>query len=312
MPPESIITAEQARKSPATQRSLELLNAAGKTFAQGGVIRHESEQTYRFRGHTKPDQSVADFARAVKPQALLEPALVVNGKATLYLYDVIDSWGGAWGISATEFNTALNSLGNDVNEIELHVNSPGGEVYEGIAILNSLRNHPARIVAHVDGLAASAASFIAAGADELIMGGNSQLMIHDAWGICIGAAADMHELGDRLDKISDNIASIYQAKAGGDLPGWRSAMLAESWYDADEAVNIGLADSTNTPEEGTGDEPANSVDPIAFDLSVFKYEGRDKAPAPNSTQVQPEPEPNRRAFQERRHRMNERRASAHS
>jgi hypothetical protein len=135
-------------------------------------------------------------------------------------------------------------------------------------------------------------------------------MIHDAWGICIGAASDMHDLGDRLDKISDNIASIYAAKAGGDVAGWRAAMLAEAWYSADEAVDVGLADSTNVEDDEDEGAEQNKLTSPTFDLSVFKYEGRDKAPAPNSTQVEPEPEPTRRAFQDRRHRMNERRISA--
>jgi hypothetical protein len=83
---------------------------------------------------------------------------------------------------------------DDTSEIRLHINSPGGEVYEGLAILNQLRNHPARRVAVIDGLAASAASFIATGADEVVMGQNTQLMIHDAWGLCVGAAIDMRDM----------------------------------------------------------------------------------------------------------------------
>lgn len=270
-----------------------------------------AEQTYRFRGHVRPDETVAARAAALKPKALIRPAQPDgNGSAILYLYDVIDPWGGEWGVSATEFQEALAALDDNTTDIQLHINSPGGSVWEGIAILNTLRNHPARITAHVDGLAASAASFIACGAEELIMGGNTELMIHDAWGLCVGNAGDMRDVAERLDKISDNIASIYQAKAGGDVAGWRSAMLAESWYSADEAVEAGLADSTALPTEDT--EPTNQLEPPDFDLSGFKHQGRTEAPAPNSTQITPEPESNRRAFNDRRHRMNERRTRAAS
>jgi len=223
--------------------------------------------TYRFHGRNRPE--------AGKRTAVLNTADVVgveDGVATLRIYDPIDSWGGEWGVSAKEFARAVDSLPDDTNEIRLHINSPGGEVFEGLAILNQLRNHPARVVAVIDGLAASAASFIASGADEVVMGRNTQLMIHDAWGLCVGPAVDMRDTADRLDKISNNIASVYAEKAGGSTDDWRAHMLAETWYDADEAVAAGLADRV----EGEVDaEAANR-----FDLSIFAHAGREDAPAP--------------------------------
>lgn len=230
---------------------------------------------YRFRGAIQPSAQIKQPVRA-------ELTGESDGTtAKLYLYDVIDSWGGDWGVSAKEFNTALAELG-DVKQINLHVNSPGGECYEGIAILNALRRHPASVTAIVDGIAASAASFIAAGADEVVMARNSEMMIHDAWGIALGPAADMHAAGDRLDKISNNIASVYAAKAGGTDQSWREFMLAETWYSADEAVTAGLADRVE------GDEVDPDAIENAFDLSVFKNAGRTNAPAPV---VDTDPEP---------------------
>ncbi|MDR7278928.1 head maturation protease, ClpP-related [Catenuloplanes atrovinosus] len=223
---------------------------------------------YRFRGSIEPTAAVK---RPVRAEVVTSTEGAV-GK--MHLDDVIDSWGGFWGVSAKEVNAALAELG-DVDEIHLHINSPGGEVYEGVAILNALRRHPATVTAIVDGLAASAASFIAVGADRTIMGRNTELMIHDAWGIEIGPAADMHAMGDRLDKLSDNIASMYAEKAGGDLAAWRALMLAETWYSAEEAVAAGLADEI----EGT-DTADNEIVAAAFDLSVFKRTGRAAAPAP--------------------------------
>jgi ATP-dependent Clp endopeptidase proteolytic subunit ClpP len=195
--------------------------------------------------------------------------------ATLRLYDPIDSWGEYWGVSAKEFAAALDGLGSAVTEIRLHVNSPGGEVFEGIAILNALRAHPARVVAVVDGLAASAASFIACGADELVMARNSELMIHDAWGVCVGNAADMADMGGRLAHLSDNIASVYADKAGGTVQDWRAAMAGETWYSAAEAVEVGLADRIDA-------KPADDQAKARFDLSVFNYAGRSKAPTPQT------------------------------
>ncbi|MDQ4502175.1 head maturation protease, ClpP-related [Sinomonas sp. ASV322] len=223
-----------------------------------------AESRYRFRGNIAPAPGI----RA----SVLEPE--TDGQAaTLRLYDPIDSWGEYWGVSAKEFAQSLASLPPDTEEIRLHINSPGGEVHEAIAILNQLRGHRAKVVAYVDGLAASAASFIAAGADELVMGRNSQLMVHDAWGLVVGNAGDMHAMADTLDKISDNIASVYAAKAGDTTEAWRDVMRAETWMNAEEAVAAGLADRVDEPAVDTA--PANR-----FDLSMFAHAGREHAPDP--------------------------------
>ncbi len=131
---------------------------------------------YRFHGRANP---VNRQRTPIRAELMVEDGEAA-GSAKLFLYDPIDSWGGIWGVSAKEFLTALGELPEGTEEIRLHINSPGGEVYEGIAILNALRAHPARVVAVVDGLAASAASFIATGADEVVMSENTELMIHDA------------------------------------------------------------------------------------------------------------------------------------
>lgn len=255
---------------------------------------------YRFHGSIKP------VRRSTLEPVNLAPDNAGDSKtAVLRLYDPIDSWGGDWGVSAREFTAALDALDPNTEEIRLHLNTPGGEVFEAVAILNALRRHDARVVAVVDGLAASAGSFLAAGADETLMGRNSQLMIHDAWGLCVGNAADMRDLATRLDQLSDNIADIYAAKADGSTEQWRTAMLAETWYSADEAVSAGLANGI----EGAIDAPVEN----AFDLSVFKHAGRAQAPDPTplTPTVTPDEEPTGlSALQERRHRMNARKYAA--
>ena len=215
---------------------------------------------YRYWGRIDPR------GRERAPLVAALPVVESEGVATLRIYGPVDSWGGEWGTSAEEVAQALDSLGS-VAEIRLRLNSPGGEVYEAIAMVNLLRQHSARVVAQVDGIAASAASFLAASADELIMGRNSELMIHDAWSIGIGSAADMRALADRLDQVSDNIAAIYQRKGGGDVAGWRAAMLAETWYSADDAVASGLADRVAGEDDAAGADPAARA---AFDLSIFR------------------------------------------
>ena len=222
--------------------------------------------TYRFRGDTPPTAS----SRA----SILAPEVTSDGIAELYLYDPIDSWGGWWGVSAKEFGEALALLPDDTTEIRLFINSPGGEVWDAMAIVNQLRRHPARTVAVVDGIAASAASVIAVTCDETVMAVGSQLMIHDAWNIAVGNEADMLAMADRLAKSSNTLAGIYATKAGGDVEDWRELMRLETWYTAAEAVRDGLADRAEGGSDTSDDAKA------LFDLSLFRYAGRAQAPAP--------------------------------
>lgn len=261
---------------------------------------------FRFWGRHDPRGRVKPAILAASPDAPVDAA----GVATIRLYDPIDSWGGEWGVSAAEFLQTLDQV-PDATEIRLHLNSPGGEVYDAVAILNALRSHPARVVAVVDGIAASAASFIAAGADELVMNPNTELMIHDAWGIGIGPAATMRDLAGRLDAVSDNIAGIYSAKAGSPVADWRAAMLAETWFSASEAVAVGLADRV----ADSGAPAGESLTAARFDLSVFRAAGRAAADPPSivparTTEPDADPAAGERAarHQARRHAENARRA----
>lgn len=266
-----------------------------------------SEQpTYRFHGRKSPADRQPTPVLAEVPTGGVK-----DGVATMRLYEPIDSWGGVWGVSAIEFLDALDQLDDSVTEIRLHINSPGGEVWEALAILNGLRQHDAKVVAVVDGIAASCASFIACAADETVMAPNSQLMIHDAWGLCVGNAAEMHATGDLLDQISDNIASIYADKSDGTTDAWRAIMRVEGWYLADEAVTAGLADRV------LGADADDKKDPVdEFDLKGIglQYSGRAEAPAPAAgapvpaaAQVRNEREGR---FMQSRNRLNAERATA--
>lgn len=201
--------------------------------------------------------------------------------ATVYLYGVVGSY---WdGLSAGEIVRQIKDL--DVEQLDLHIHSPGGSAFDGIAIFNAFRNHPAKVVVTVDGIAASAASVIAMAGDEIIMSPGSQMMIHDAWLLTIGNAAELREDADWLDKQSQNIAGIYAHRAGGKADDWRASMLAETWYTAEEAVAAGLADKVS----GSDQEP-DSQNLIDWNLSMFTYAGREAAPAPAaSTRTAPKP-----------------------
>lgn len=217
-------------------------------------------------------KSPSDRRRATVRAEIPEPR-ESDGAAVLRLYDPIDSWGGDWGVSAKEFVKALDSLG-DVEEIRLHINSPGGEVWDGLAILNALRAHPARVTAVVEGIAASAASFIACGVDRLVMARNAELMIHKAWGMALGNSDDMAKLSADLLHEDRNIASIYAEKSGGDVDGWLSTMRDETWFSAEEAIAAGLADATESPIGGGAAEARNR-----FDLSIFASTPKNSLPA---------------------------------
>jgi ClpP class serine protease len=156
--------------------------------------------------------------------------------------------------------------------------------------LNALRGHKAKITTVVDGIAASAASFIAMAGDEIVMNRNSELMIHDASGVCVGNAKDMQAMHSDLERISNNIASIYAERSGGTVEDWRAAMLAETWYSADEAVEAGLADRVAAPKDS--DAKAKN----AFDLSIFNYAGRQAAPTPTPLATEAEVEKEKEAI----------------
>lgn len=195
---------------------------------------------------------------------------------SLRLYDPLDSWGGPWGISAKEFVATLDEIPEDTPEIHLLLNSPGGEVWEGLAILNALRAHPARVVAVVEGIAASSASFIAAGVDELAVMANAELFVHNAWGLCVGNAADMERMRRDLTHEDRNIASIYAAKTGGTVEEWLDEMGKERWYSAQEAVDAGLADRVIEPQS---DRDGAAKARARFDLSALPRAGARTTPA---------------------------------
>lgn len=199
--------------------------------------------------------------------------------AEIMIYEEI----GYFGVSAADFATELKAL--DVGQIDVRINSPGGEVWDGLAIYNALRDHPANVTTHVDGIAASAASIILQAGDNRLAAKASQVMIHDGWGLVVGGAEDMRAMADLLDQTNGMLAGIYADRAGGTPEDWRAAMQAETWYTGSEAAAAGLVDAVDGPAE---EDPADSKDPAnSWDLSVFSFAGRAVAPEP----VTPTPAP---------------------
>lgn len=180
---------------------------------------------------------------AAKPN--LEVRAAADGSAEILLYDEI----GYWGVTAKNFAATL--AGIDASSITVRINSPGGDVFDGLAIYNSLKAHPANINTVVEGLAASAASFIMLAGDNVTMAENSLVMIHKAWAFGIGNADDMTALAGTLSKIDGQIAGMYSAKNGKGSDENLAAMAAETWMTSAEAMEFGLVDSIvgDDPEE---------------------------------------------------------------
>ena len=164
--------------------------------------------------------------------------------AEVWIYDMIGEDFFGDGISAKSFVSDLNEI--TAANIDLHINSPGGSVRDGMAIHNAIARHPAKVTTYVDGLAASIASAIAPAGDKVIMADNSLMMIHSASVLTIGNAVDLRHDADVLEKHDQAIQGIYQRKTGQDLEVIQDAMAKETWFTAEEAVDFGLADKVES------------------------------------------------------------------
>lgn len=192
----------------------------------------------------------------------------------LLIYDYIVSsdeesrwWGG---VSAETFSRTL--AGMDAPRIHLRVNSPGGDAFAGIAMANTIRAYPGEVVVHVDGYAASAAGHLTAAAARVVMGLGSMIMVHKGWTIAMGNETDFRATADVLGKLDAQQIRLFAEKNPDH--DWAAALAAETWFDADEAIAIGLASEL-------ADTRPNGAKALAFDFSAFK----------NPPAVAPAPEP---------------------
>ena len=159
----------------------------------------------------------------------------------VYLFSDI----GTFGVSAQSFVEEIKEYEN--KELAIHINSLGGEVFEGMAIYSIIQRRKAKTTVYIEGIAASIASVIALAADEVIMSENSLLMIHNAWGGSSGDAKEMRKQADVLDKISNEIAEIYVKKTHLPYNEIERMMSEETWLTAEEAVALGFVDSISEP-----------------------------------------------------------------
>ncbi len=174
-----------------------------------------------------------------------------DGATVIEIYDEI----GAFGISAADIRNELRGAG----DIVLRINSPGGNVFDGLAAFNDLRDHPGKVRVEITGIAASAASLIAMAGDEIAIADNAFLMLHRAWAGTIGNESAHAEAASVLRQIDGALAKTYASRSGQPESAIKSMLNAETWLDADAAIEVGLADSK-----------LETADVIAkFDLSIY-------------------------------------------
>jgi len=173
-----------------------------------------------------------------------------NGSsAEIIIYEDIGQ-GGFFGeaLSAKDFEKELKALPKTVTQIDVRLNSMGGDVFEGITIYNRLKQHSAHITVYVDGMAASIASVIAMAGDEIIMSDGALMLIHSAWTVAGGNARDLEHVIDRLLQIDEQILSIYQNKTRMDKNELRDMISKETTMNADQAIEMGFATKKSQEE----------------------------------------------------------------
>ncbi len=187
-----------------------------------------------------------------------------SSDVTLYLYDVIDKY---WGISAMSVADAMVNV-QDTDTVHLRINSPGGDVFEAQTIAAIISQHPGKTVAHIDGLAASAATFLSAAADEVEISDGGFYMIHNGWTIALGDKRVMTDTATLLDKVDASIVNAYAKRAKADVDQLKQWMDDETWFTAQEAVDHGFADRLAAKPEKDG-KTNNAASARTFNLGAF-------------------------------------------
>ena len=184
---------------------------------------------------------------------------------TITIYEMIgeDPWTGG-GVTVKRIDAALRSIGSN-RDVTVNINSPGGDVFEGIAIYNRLREHQGAVNVKVLGVAASAASIIAMAGDNIQVGASSFIMIHNAWVLAVGNRHDMREIADFLEPFDRALADVYVARTGQELASVQASMDAETWFNGNQAVELGYADALLPADEI---QEANDNDPPAEEEAV--------------------------------------------
>ena len=201
--------------------------------------------------------------------------VVINADiATVYLSDMIGGWDG---VQAKDFVQALNSI--DAKHINLRINSPGGSVFDGRAMATAIKEHPATVTAYIDGLAASAASWIAIAANSVVMAEGSFMMIHNAQAGVMGDRRDMLSMAGTLEQLDNSFVTDYVAKSGKPAAQIGDWMNAETWFSAQDAVDQGFADRVETGKQASN----------RWNLTAYRNAPQELLEPKPAAQLDPEP-----------------------
>ncbi|PEE81771.1 head maturation protease, ClpP-related [Bacillus toyonensis] len=170
-----------------------------------------------------------------------------NGKtADVFIYGEITkyAWEEYGEVSSITFKNELDELGDGIETINLYINSPGGSVFETMAIIAMLQRHPAKVISYIDGIGASCASVLPMISDKIIMYANSMLMVHNAWTYASGNADQLRKAADDIERINQSMVQHYLTRAGEKLDEdiLKQLLDAETWLSAEEAMEYGLCD----------------------------------------------------------------------
>ena len=213
-----------------------------------------------------------------------------NPFAEIMIYDEIGkSFWNENAVGAKAFVDSLNALG-DIDDIVLRINSPGGDVFDGMAIHNALKTHKAKVTARVDGIAASIASYIAMAADKIIMPKNSFMLLHNASGFAMGTAEDMRATANDLDAIDKSIIATYSARSGQSAAKVRALLKEDRLMDAREAKQLGYADSVTRETKMTAKFPLRLLSKPVADYVRLAFGDPEPEPQPKPV-PQPDPKP---------------------
>lgn len=218
-------------------------------------------------------QLLKDNARAQGPAPIRADATAAD--VHVYINDVIDPY---WGASATALITAL--AGQQDKTVHMHINSPGGDVFEARAMAAAIVAHPGKVVAHIDGVCASAATYLALACTEVRMTDGGLFMIHNSWTMTYGDKAELRTTADLLDKIDGTIAADYTRKTGASAEQVKTWMDATTWFTAQEALAAKFIDAI---DPNTKQDPAQAQWNLAAYPNAPKPADKPPAPEPSLT-----------------------------
>jgi len=200
---------------------------------------------------------------------------LTDSEAHLYVFDVIDAW---WGANAADLVTALAEAGD--RTVHLHINSPGGDVFEARAMASALVAHSGDVISHIDGLAASAATYLALAGSSVRMTEGGLFMVHNSWTMAWGNKSELRDTANLLEKVDATIAADYARKTGATLDQVVAWMDAETWFTSAEALDAKFIDAVDPNTKRSDNKASDSAQALAARWNLSAYSNAPKLQPP--------------------------------